>query len=70
MTLCEDCEYMHPSSRQGPSYRAICMKHPRLQGTQNVAKGRWDRDSPYMYCRDINGGNCPLFEERKTNENE
>jgi hypothetical protein len=46
------------------------MKHKRMFGTQHVAKGRWDKDAPYMYCRDINGGNCPLFEPRKGNTDE
>lgn len=69
-TTCEDCDNMHTDSRKGPSYAAICVKFPRLYGTQNVARGLWDKDAPYMRCVNINGGMCPLFTERKDNENE
>lgn len=55
---------MHPESRKGPSYRAMCIKHPRLGGAGFVSKGYWDRDPPFMLCRDINGGACPTFEPR------
>lgn len=64
-TLCENCEHMHPDSRKGPSYRAMCMKQPRLLGTGFVTAEHWDRDPPFMYCKDINGGACSMFEQRR-----
>lgn len=38
------------------------MKHPRLEGFGFVVKGTWIDKPPYLYCRDVNGGACPLFE--------
>lgn len=64
-TICEDCEHMHPESRKRASYWAMCMKFPRLEGQGFVSKDKWDSDPPFMSCRNINGGACPLFEERK-----
>ena len=65
MTVCEDCDNMLESSRKGPSYAAMCSAFKRMYGTQNVARGLWDKDGPYMRCRDINGGDCPVFKQRK-----
>jgi hypothetical protein len=66
VTYCEDCDNMLESSRKGPSWAAMCSKFKRLFGTQLVARGVWDKDHPYMMCRDINGGDCPLFTPRRT----
>ncbi len=65
ITLCEDCQHMHPDSRNGPSWRAMCSKFPRLEGMGFVTRNIWDRDPPYMYCHNINGGACCVFEKRK-----
>jgi hypothetical protein len=62
ITICEDCEHMHPESRKRASQWAMCMKFPRLEGMGFVSRDKWDKDPPYMRCRDINGGLCPLFE--------
>lgn len=64
-TFCEECEHMHPDSRKAPSSRAMCIKFPRMSGAGFVSLDKWDKDAPYMLCRDINGGNCPLFETRR-----
>ena len=56
---------MHPESRKRSSYWAMCMKFPRLEGQGFVTRTCWDFDSPYMRCRDINGGACCLWEPRK-----
>lgn len=69
-TYCDDCEHMHPDSRGGPSYRAMCLKFPR-QGPASgfVSRSIWDSDPPYGYCKDINLGNCPCFETKRGDEN-
>ena len=59
---------MHPDSRSGPSYAAVCSKFPRLEGMGFVSKTFWSKDAPFMRCRDINGGACPMFETRKQPE--
>lgn len=68
---CEDCDFMHTSSRNGQSFNAMCMKFPRPSGSGFVTRRAWDRDPPYRYCRHINeSGDCPLFEPRRTPEGE
>ena len=66
LTICEDCEHMHPESRKRSSYWAMCMKFPRLEGQGFVSKANWDSDPPFMHCRNINGGACPIFEPIST----
>ena len=68
LTICEDCEHMHPDSRNGPSWRAMCSKFPRLEGMGFVSRTFWSKDAPYMYCKDINGGACCVWEPRKSLE--
>ncbi len=70
MTYCEDCKHMHSDSRKLPSYRAMCSKFRRLGGTGFVTKEYWDKDPPFMLCKDINGGACPIFQERKQEKTE
>lgn len=65
---CEECDHMHPASRAQPSYRAMCSKFPRKSGSGFVSRMFWDRDSPFMFCKDINGGFCPLFEPKREPE--
>ena len=28
-----------------------------------VARGNWTNAVPYLYCRDVNSGFCPLYEK-------
>lgn len=65
MTYCEECDHLYPGSEKLPPWRWMCMKHPRLEGFGFVTKGQWDQFPPYLYCKDVNGGACPLFEPRK-----
>lgn len=64
-TYCSDCAWLHPDSLNGPSHAAMCSQFPRKQGFGFVTHNLWDKDKPFMLCRDINGGACPLFKERQ-----
>jgi len=46
------------------AWNALCMKHPRIAKTDFVAESYLD-GPPYLKCRDVNGGACPLFEPKK-----
>lgn len=65
ITFCEDCEHLHPDSRNGPAYRAMCAKFPRYYGHGFVSRKLWDRDPPFFLCSQINNGHCPLFEPKR-----
>lgn len=69
-TYCEDCDHVSRTRDSDPTWRWLCMKHPRLRGTGFATRELWDKDSPYLRCVDVNGGACELFEpKRKEPEN-
>ncbi len=59
---CEDCDFYmearHPA-------RDMCAKHPRTDGFGFVRRGQWDDFPPYLFCKDVNSGQCPLFEPKR-----
>ncbi len=63
MTFCEDCEHLHPASK-GPPWRWLCSKSPRMEGYGFITRGMWDHMDPFMLCVGINGGACPMFEQK------
>lgn len=63
-TLCEECEHLHPTSDKRPPYRWMCMKFKRVEQDNFLTKNE-RLTEPYMYCQNINGGICPLFEKTK-----
>lgn len=66
-TFCNECDFLHPQSRSGSSYYAMCSKHPRLPGFTGFVTGEvWEKDPPFLYCRHVNAGKCPLFKPRRT----
>lgn len=65
-TYCLACDHVHKGSVKLPPYRWLCMKHPRLnEGYGFVTPDTWDNAPPYLFCKDVNAGACPLYEERK-----
>ena len=62
-TYCADCAHRHQVGRSDAPYRWLCTKHPRLEGFGFVTKDKWDDMPPYLFCKDVNGGMCPLFEK-------
>ena len=57
-TFCEDCQ--HRRDAKVP-WRDYCVMHPRLSGFGFVRHSEWG-DAPFLLCKDVNGGACPLFE--------
>jgi hypothetical protein len=68
ITYCEDCINCIRSSKSEPAYRWLCLMHPRLEGFGFVTKTNWDNAPPYLYCRDVNGGRCVLFQRVDPNQ--
>ncbi len=65
LTYCVDCDNLSEIQSGHPRYW-MCLKFPRLiEGFGHVTKNGWDKAPPYMFCININGGNCPLFEPKK-----
>lgn len=64
MTYCADCKHVHPESGGAP-WTWMCSKHERREGYGFVTKEVWDKFPPFLYCKDVNGGACPLYEERE-----
>jgi hypothetical protein len=65
-TACLDCKFFRNISPQGSTewYNNLCMASPKPL-VFDYLKGEMVK--PYIefdYCRDINRGNCKLFQER------
>lgn len=61
-TFCETCAHVYKVDRHDPPWRWLCIKHRRIEGFGFVTRKTWDDFPPYLYCRDVNGGQCPLYE--------
>jgi hypothetical protein len=48
----------------------MCKRHPRHEGYGFVRRGEWDDFPPFLFCRDVNGGGCPLFEPKRDGEDD
>ncbi len=64
-TWCELCDFHTPASHPA---RDMCGKHPRYEGFGYVRKGQWDNFPPWLFCKDVNSGSCPLFEPKREGE--
>lgn len=68
ITLCENCANVESVSRKYSPTQWLCTRFPRIEGMGFVAPHIWAQKEPFMKCRDINGGACPLFEQLKTRQ--
>jgi hypothetical protein len=61
---CEDCEHVHPASKEKPEESWCCMKAPIRAGVRGVTRERRKSyDPPYALCRYINSNlDCEMFE--------
>ncbi len=66
-TWCESCDHHRPANHPA---RDMCGKHPRLEGFGYVRKGEWDHFPPWLFCKDVNGGACSLFEPKREGEDD
>jgi len=60
---CEECVNLHSDRAKNPKYW-MCTKFPRLE-IDNFVTTETRVSDPYMYCHNINGGCCCLFERKK-----
>lgn len=63
LTFCERCAHVYKPDKNDAPWRWLCIKHRRVEGFGFVTTGAWDGFPPYLYCKDVNGGQCPLYEE-------
>lgn len=61
-TYCADCKHVFKERKSDPPWRWMCVKHKRMDGFGFVTKDCWDDMPPFLYAKDVNGGDCPLFE--------
>lgn len=60
-TYCRDCDHVVADSRKRHPAAWLCSRFPRVEGGGFVDPEKWVTDEPFMKCKDINGGACPLF---------
>lgn len=60
-TYCIACDNVEAGSRKQPSYRWLCRAHKRLFNDGFVDPSSWSNAEPFLRCRDVNAGACPLF---------
>lgn len=56
------CDHYMPASYPA---RDMCAKHPRLEGFGYVRKSVWDNFPPFLFCINVNGGICYLYEPKR-----
>lgn len=59
-TYCSECDNVI-REKNAPPYRWMCAKHQRHEGFGFVTPTTWDNAPPYLFCKDTNGGRCPLY---------
>lgn len=62
-TYCVKCQNVVLSSRKLKQYNWLCSKHKNIEGRGFVDPDVWAKSEPYLKCKDVNGGDCPLYEE-------
>lgn len=67
MTYCENCTNVRKPARAAPPWKWLCSRHPRLDGYGWVTQGTWDDAPPFLACNQVNGGACPLFNQKPEN---
>lgn len=70
-TLCSNCRHVYLANKSDQPWYWMCIKHKRADGYGFVTQDTWVSKPPYLFCRDVNGGACPLFEQlEKANEDQ
>lgn len=73
-TICKECKHhIHDTQNEmAPEvwYNHFCGASPlpmaldAVTGKLGYSTGRYVQEHPYKYCRDVNKGNCSLFEPK------
>lgn len=65
-TYCIDCKHVHQDTIKSAPWYWLCTRHSRLnEGFGFVTDHIWDKAPPFLYCKDVNAGACPLFERNE-----
>lgn len=64
-TYCNECDHLSPGTKSQAPYRWLCTKHPRHDGFGFVTREAWDDRPPFLYCKDVNAGACPIYEPKR-----
>lgn len=59
--ICAKCQHLYIVNKNDLWYRWLCMQMPR-EAEYNPVLGVTVADPPYYRCKDINTGNCHLYE--------
>jgi hypothetical protein len=65
VTWCDTCRHVEAVSRKQSAYYWLCHKHPRIGGFGFVAPEAQTNSPPFLFCRHVNGGRCPLYEKQE-----
>lgn len=60
-TFCTQCDNVVAETRKRHPSGWLCIRHKRLEGMGFVNPEYWSNDEPYLKCKDVNSGACPLF---------
>ena len=63
-TFCEDCKHLDPDHEKKQPHQVYCMAHKRGEGYGFIYRTVWAKFPPYLYCKDLNSGHCPMFERK------
>lgn len=64
-TYCRKCEHVTLDTRKLRPRYWQCAMHRRFDRVSFVSDEDWSEVNPFLACRDVNGGMCPLFEPRR-----
>ena len=65
-TVCEKCKHCDKASKHSKYW--LCRMHKRREGFGFVTSDKWDDFEPFLYCRNVNGGSCPLYQEEENDQ--
>lgn len=67
-TYCSECDHCMKDHKSAPEYTWTCLRFPRLESGFLSPTVRDSNLPPYMHCKNINGGACPLFKPKATSQ--
>lgn len=68
ITYCSECDNVVADTRKRHPATWRCSKFPLIEGGGFVVPDIWVTDEPFMKCKDINGGACPLFTPKEAQD--
>lgn len=69
ITYCVECKFVYRVNQRDLPRYWLCTRHKRSDREMGyILREFWNDEPPYLYCRDVNAGHCPLFEEADPNQ--